>query len=136
VGESGCGEFVAAQGRNSDTGRRADYQASGCLVNKVVGCWLISDSYVCSNLSTTMSSEQLAQLQKPTGEYRQYLPDLSLKRFQVMRSQDAHEYAHDFKTLRHPPWLHALYMHWLDLLQEPFKGVTTDGTSNTSDSEL
>ncbi|PKX98070.1 DUF3500 domain-containing protein [Aspergillus novofumigatus IBT 16806] len=74
-----------------------------------------------------MSSEQLAQLQKPTGEYRQYLPDLSLKRFQVMHSQDAHEYAHDFKTLRHPPWLHALYMHWLDLLQEPFKGVTTDG---------
>ncbi|KAH1793618.1 hypothetical protein KXX35_003037 [Aspergillus fumigatus] len=74
-----------------------------------------------------MSSEQLAQSQKPTGEYRQYLPDLSLKRFQVMRGQDAHEYAHDFKTLRQPPWLHALYMHWLDLLQEPFKGVTTDG---------
>ncbi|PYH46429.1 DUF3500 domain-containing protein [Aspergillus saccharolyticus JOP 1030-1] len=69
-----------------------------------------------------------AELQKPTGEYRQYLPDLSLKRFQVMRTQDAHEYAHDFKTNRQPPWLHALYMHWLDLLQEPFKGVTTDGT--------
>ncbi|KAL5363424.1 hypothetical protein BJX96DRAFT_186974 [Aspergillus floccosus] len=64
----------------------------------------------------------------PTGEYRQYLPDLSLKRFQVMRTQNAHEYAHEFKTLRQPPWLHALYMHWLDLLQEPFKGVTTDGT--------
>lgn len=64
---------------------------------------------------------------KPTGEYRQYLPDLSLKRFQVMRTQDAHEYAHDFKTIHNPPWLHALYMHWLDLLQEPFKGVTTDG---------
>ncbi|KAF5863620.1 hypothetical protein ETB97_009714 [Aspergillus alliaceus] len=67
------------------------------------------------------------QLEQPAGEYRQYLPDLSLKRFQVMRTQDAHEYAHDFKTLRNPPWLHALYMHWLDLLQEPFKGVTTDG---------
>jgi hypothetical protein len=74
-----------------------------------------------------MSSEQLAQLQEPTGEYRQYLPDLSLKRFQVMRGQDAHEYAHAFKTRRQPPWLHALYMHWLDLFQEPFKGVTTDG---------
>jgi hypothetical protein len=67
------------------------------------------------------------QLEKPTGEYRQYLPDLSLKRFQIMRDQDAHEYAQDFKTLHNPPWLHALYMHWLDLLQEPFKGVTTDG---------
>ncbi|KAJ5590862.1 hypothetical protein N7450_004834 [Penicillium hetheringtonii] len=63
----------------------------------------------------------------PTGEYRQYLPDLNLKRFQVMCTQDAHEYAHDFKTIKQPPWLHALYMHWLDLLQEPFKGVTTDG---------
>ncbi|OJI89588.1 hypothetical protein ASPTUDRAFT_49256 [Aspergillus tubingensis CBS 134.48] len=72
-------------------------------------------------------SHSAAELQKPTGEYRQYLPDLSLKRFQVMRSQDAHEYAHDFKTLKNPPWLHALYMHWIDLLQEPFKGVTTDG---------
>ncbi|KAE8398854.1 hypothetical protein BDV37DRAFT_20523 [Aspergillus pseudonomiae] len=68
-----------------------------------------------------------AQSDKPTGEYRQYLPDLSLKRFQVMRTQDAHEYAHNFKTLHNPPWLHALYTHWLDLLQEPFKGVTTDG---------
>lgn len=64
---------------------------------------------------------------KPTGEYRQYLPDLSLKRFEVMCQQDAHEYAHDFKTGHQPPWLHALYMHWLELLQEPFKGVTTDG---------
>ncbi|GLA58337.1 hypothetical protein AtubIFM56815_008658 [Aspergillus tubingensis] len=72
-------------------------------------------------------SHSAAELQKPTGEYRQYLPDLSLKRFQVMRNQDAHEYAHDFKTLKNPPWLHALYMHWVDLLQEPFKGVTTDG---------
>ncbi|GES65803.1 putative Aspergillus niger contig An14c0130, genomic contig [Aspergillus terreus] len=63
-----------------------------------------------------------------TGEYRQYLPDLSLPRFQVMRTQNAHEYAHAFKTLRRPPWIHALYMHWLELLQEPFKGITTDGT--------
>lgn len=46
-----------------------------------------------------------------------------------MRNQDAHEYARDFKALKQPPWLHALYMHWLDLLQEPFKGVTNDGES-------
>lgn len=60
--------------------------------------------------------------------YREYLPDLSNPRFQVMRTQDAHEYAEAFKTGRIPPWLHALYVHWRDLLQEPFKGVTTDGT--------
>ncbi|KAF3386590.1 hypothetical protein F1880_000333 [Penicillium rolfsii] len=74
-----------------------------------------------------MATTTDAQLEKPTGEYRQYLPDLSLPRFQVMCTQDAHEYAHAFKTGKQPPWLHALYMHWLDLLQEPFKGVTTDG---------
>lgn len=77
-----------------------------------------------------MASTDSAALEKPTGEYRQYLPDLSLKRFQVMCTQDAHEYAHDFKTMKQPPWLHGLYSHWLDLLQEPFKGVTTDGKSN------
>ncbi|KAI9372459.1 hypothetical protein BJX61DRAFT_542691 [Aspergillus egyptiacus] len=60
--------------------------------------------------------------------YRQYLPDLDTPRFQVMRTQDAHQYADAFKTGRNPPWLHALYMHWRDLFQEPFKGVTTDGT--------
>ncbi|KAL3473148.1 hypothetical protein BJX99DRAFT_234162 [Aspergillus californicus] len=60
--------------------------------------------------------------------YRQYLPDLNLPRFQVMRTQNAHEYSDAFQSGRQPPWLHALYMHWRDLLQEPFKGVTTDGT--------
>lgn len=67
-------------------------------------------------------------MEQPTGEYRQYLPDLAIPRFQDMRDQDAHEYAHDFKTLGRPPWLHALYLHWLELVQEPFKGVTSDGT--------
>lgn len=66
-------------------------------------------------------------LEKPTGEYRQYLPDLNIPRFQTMREQDAHEYARDFKALARPPWLHALYLHWLELLQEPFKGITSDG---------
>ncbi|OJJ48747.1 hypothetical protein ASPZODRAFT_14872 [Penicilliopsis zonata CBS 506.65] len=74
-----------------------------------------------------MTSLDVKDLEKPTGEYRQYLPDLSLPRFQVMKDQDAHEYAHEFKTGKQPPWLHGLYMHWVDLLQEPFKGVTTDG---------
>ncbi|PTU17038.1 hypothetical protein P175DRAFT_0467401 [Aspergillus ochraceoroseus IBT 24754] len=59
--------------------------------------------------------------------YRKYLPDLGIPRFQEMRTQDAHEYADAFKNGHNPPWLHALYMHWRELLQEPFKGVTTDG---------
>ena len=44
-----------------------------------------------------------------------------------MQKQDAHVYAKEFKEGGQPPWLHALYMHWLDLLKEPFKGVTNDG---------
>lgn len=61
------------------------------------------------------------------GEYRQFLPDLSIPRFTGMAKQDAHVYAEEFKTGGNPPWLHALYMHWLDLLKEPYKGVTNDG---------
>lgn len=61
------------------------------------------------------------------GEYRQFLPDLSIPRFTAMQQQDAHIYAKAFKEGRQPPWLHALYMYWLELLKEPFKGVTNDG---------
>lgn len=62
------------------------------------------------------------------GEYRQYLPNLSIPRFTTMQKQDAHEYAKAFVEGGNPPWLHALYLHWRKLLQEPFKGVTNDGT--------
>lgn len=66
--------------------------------------------------------------QAPHGsEYRQFLPDLSIPRFTIMQKQDAHVYAEEFKKGGIPPWLHGLYMHWLDLLKDPFKGVTNDG---------
>ncbi|KIX00065.1 uncharacterized protein Z518_10992 [Rhinocladiella mackenziei CBS 650.93] len=61
------------------------------------------------------------------SEYRQYLPDLSIPRFTTMAKQDAHVYAQAFKEKGVPPWLHALYLHWMKLLKEPFKGVTNDG---------
>ncbi|KAK7742376.1 hypothetical protein SLS53_004521 [Cytospora paraplurivora] len=60
-------------------------------------------------------------------EYRKYLPDLTTPRFTAMQEQGAYEYAKDFKEKRQPPWLHALYLYWLELLKEPFKGVTNDG---------
>lgn len=44
-----------------------------------------------------------------------------------MAQQDARVYAQAFKEKGIPPWLHALYLHWLELLKEPFKGVTNDG---------
>ncbi|KAK3334830.1 hypothetical protein B0H65DRAFT_480007 [Neurospora tetraspora] len=62
------------------------------------------------------------------GEYRQYLPDLSIPRFTTMQKQDAHEYAKEFIEGGNPPWLHGLYLHWRKLFQDPFKGITNDGT--------
>lgn len=65
---------------------------------------------------------------KPTGDFRRYMPDLNQPRFQVMKTQDAHEYAHAFKTGHQPPWLYALYEHWRSLYEEPYTGITNDGT--------
>lgn len=59
--------------------------------------------------------------------FREYLPDLSQPRFTTMATQDAHVYAQAFKEKGQPPWIYALYRHWLELLKEPFKGVTSDG---------
>ncbi|KAK0388746.1 hypothetical protein NLU13_4989 [Sarocladium strictum] len=61
------------------------------------------------------------------GAFRAFLPDLSQPRFVALQKQDAHEYAEEFKKKGQPPWLHALYLKWLDLYKEPFKGITTDG---------
>ncbi|QGA12692.1 hypothetical protein EYB26_000336 [Talaromyces marneffei] len=66
--------------------------------------------------------------EKSTGDYRQYLPDLGIPRFTTMKTQDAHEYAHAFKTKRIPPWLYALFEHWRDLYEEPYQGISTNGT--------
>lgn len=44
-----------------------------------------------------------------------------------MAKQDAYEYAKEFIEGGNPPWLYALYLHWLELLKDPFKGVTIDG---------
>jgi hypothetical protein len=64
---------------------------------------------------------------KTVGEFRAYLPDLNHPRFTTMKAQNAHEYVTAFKTSQHPPWLFNLYQHWRELLQEPYKGVTTGG---------
>lgn len=59
--------------------------------------------------------------------FRKYLPDLSIPRFTTMKKQDAHVYAEEFKKGGQPPWLHALYLHWMELYKQPFQGITTDG---------
>lgn len=62
------------------------------------------------------------------GAYRQFIPDLSQPRFLTMKQQNAHEYVSSFKSKHQPPWLYALYKHWRSLFEEPYKGITTDGT--------
>lgn len=62
-----------------------------------------------------------------SSHFRDHLPDNNIPRFTTMRKQNAYEYASVFKEGGNPPWLHALYMFWLGLLKEPFRGVTNDG---------
>lgn len=62
------------------------------------------------------------------GPFRNFLPDLSINRFTSMKQQNCRDYAQTFKENKNPPWLHALYKHWLKLAAEPFKGITNDGT--------
>jgi hypothetical protein len=45
-----------------------------------------------------------------------------------MKKQDAYEYAENFKKNGQPPWLHGLYLHWRKLYQQPYQGITSDGT--------
>lgn len=64
--------------------------------------------------------------------FRQHLPDLSIPRFTSMAKQDPYEYAKEFKEGGQPPWLHGLFLHWRDLLKEPYKGITNNGMSASS----
>ncbi|EUC40257.1 hypothetical protein COCMIDRAFT_41388 [Bipolaris oryzae ATCC 44560] len=59
--------------------------------------------------------------------FRPFLPDLTQSRFVTLQKQDAHEYASIFKGSAQPPWLHALWQHWRQLSEEPFRGITNDG---------
>lgn len=64
---------------------------------------------------------------KPSGQFRKWLPDLKHPRFTTMQNQNAHEYVDAFKKDQNPPWLYNLYVHWRELFQEPYKGITNDG---------
>lgn len=59
--------------------------------------------------------------------FRKYLPDLTLPRFQVAKTQSPYEYSEAFRINHEPPWLYNLTETWKSLLEEPYKGVTTDG---------
>jgi hypothetical protein len=76
----------------------------------------------------------MASLQKKTSfeetssAFRQHLHDLSTPRFTTAATQDVYEYADFFRDNHAPPWLFDLTQAWAKLYEEPFKGVTSDGT--------
>ncbi|KAI0385969.1 hypothetical protein F5Y04DRAFT_245150 [Hypomontagnella monticulosa] len=72
----------------------------------------------------TSSAEQGVQ----HSDFRKYLPDLDTPRFQAIAQNDAYGHAKELLEHHRPPWLYGLYVHWRKLFEEPFKGVTNDGT--------
>lgn len=67
--------------------------------------------------------------QESASSFRRYLPDLTDLRFVNARELDSYEYVAEFRKTRHPAALHQLTKTWEKLLEEPFLGVTADGTS-------
>jgi hypothetical protein len=59
--------------------------------------------------------------------FRAHLPDLSSPRFTTAAKQNIYEYAKCMQDNRAPPWLYDLTKVWEKLLEEPYKGVTSDG---------
>ena len=59
--------------------------------------------------------------------FRDYLPDITSQRFITARKQNAYEYVDAFEDHKHPRPLYDLAEAWKSLLDEPFRGVTTDG---------
>ena len=70
----------------------------------------------------TSSSESYGPL------FREHLPNLSSPRFQIAKEQTPYEYVDSFEKNHQPPWLYNLTKTWDKLLEEPFNGVTTDGS--------
>jgi hypothetical protein len=68
-----------------------------------------------------------SEYQKAVMGFRKHLPDLNTPRFQISKTQSPYEYSEAFQKNHIPPWLHALTEAWKTLLDEPYKGVTTDG---------
>lgn len=66
--------------------------------------------------------------EKASAAFRKHLPDLNTPRFTHAKDQNAYEYAKVFQTERNPPWLFNLTQAWQSLYQEPFKGITADGS--------
>ncbi|RDW88383.1 hypothetical protein BP6252_00415 [Coleophoma cylindrospora] len=75
-----------------------------------------------------MEPTSTSTFKKASAGFRTHLPDLTSPRFTTAKTQDATSYAKFFNDNKAPPWLHALTQAWGKLFNEPYKGVTSDGT--------
>ena len=91
-----------------------------CFINRHSRQWA-------GQLHLNHSSMSEASFEQTSAAYRQYLPDLSTKRFTKAKQQDAYEYSKTFHMEKKPDCLFQLAQAWERLYKEPFKGVTTDG---------
>ncbi|KJY01667.1 hypothetical protein TI39_contig283g00009 [Zymoseptoria brevis] len=66
--------------------------------------------------------------QELASAFRSHLPDLTSPRFTTSAKQSPYEYTEAFQQNHAPPWLYNLTETWKELLKEPFKGVTVDGS--------
>jgi hypothetical protein len=85
-------------------------------------------------LATVLSLTHLSKMARrnsfdeASAGFRAHLPDLSSPRFTSAAKQNPYEYTKCMQENRAPPWLHDLTKVWEQLLAEPYKGVTHDGT--------
>jgi hypothetical protein len=63
-----------------------------------------------------------------SAAFRDHLPDLTTPRFTTAAQQTPYEYTQAFQENHVPPWLYDLTQAWEKLYEEPYKGVTVDGT--------
>lgn len=68
------------------------------------------------------------EFKEASEAFRAHIPDLTTPRFTTAAKQDVYEYAKFFRDNHAPPWLFELTQAWAKLYDEPFKGVTSDGT--------
>jgi hypothetical protein len=74
------------------------------------------------------TEEQKADFKATSAAFRSHLHDLTTPRFTTASKQNLYEYADFFRDNHAPPWLFELTQAWAKLYEEPFEGVTSDGT--------
>lgn len=73
-------------------------------------------------------AQKQSSFQAASSDFRAHLHDLTTPRFTTASKQNVYEYADFFRDNRAPPWLFDLTQAWAKLYEEPFKGVTSDGS--------